>query len=145
MTANVKVEIAKRTDALRVPNAALRFRPTAEVFAALNQALPPSDGAGRRRAAAAGSVGRQGGDRHNAGSADAPTRSAAAAQRRPARSRRRPAAQSSDRGAAPSGRAGEDGGVARGGAAAAGPDSGADDGTLQGACRPRSSSSSLPG
>ncbi len=28
MTANVKVEIAKRTDVLRVPNAALRFRPT---------------------------------------------------------------------------------------------------------------------
>jgi HlyD family secretion protein len=41
MTANVKVEIAKRTDVLRVPNAALRFRPTAELFAALNQAVPP--------------------------------------------------------------------------------------------------------
>jgi HlyD family secretion protein len=41
MTANVKVEIAKRSDALRVPNSALRFRPTAEVFAALNQPVPP--------------------------------------------------------------------------------------------------------
>ena len=41
MTANVKVEIAKRTDAMRVPNAALRFRPAAEVFAALNQPVPP--------------------------------------------------------------------------------------------------------
>jgi HlyD family secretion protein len=41
MTANVKVEIAKKTDVLRVPNAALRFRPTAEIFAALNQAVPP--------------------------------------------------------------------------------------------------------
>jgi HlyD family secretion protein len=41
MTANVKVEIAKRTDALRVPNAALRFRPTPEVFAGLNQPVPP--------------------------------------------------------------------------------------------------------
>src|SRR4051794_21544178 len=40
MTANVKVEIAKRTGVLRVPNAALRFRPTAEVFAALNQEVP---------------------------------------------------------------------------------------------------------
>src|SRR3954471_562505 len=40
MTANVKVEIAKRTNVLRVPNAALRFRPTAELFAALNQAVP---------------------------------------------------------------------------------------------------------
>ena len=48
MTANVKVEIAKRTDVLRVPNAALRFRPTAEVFAALNQAVPPEAQARRR-------------------------------------------------------------------------------------------------
>src|SRR5436190_20298973 len=41
MTANVKVEIAKRTDVLRVPNAALRVRPSTDVFAALNQAVPP--------------------------------------------------------------------------------------------------------
>jgi len=50
MTANVKVEIAKRSDALSVPNSALRFRPTAEVFAALNQPVPPETqyGAGGR-------------------------------------------------------------------------------------------------
>jgi HlyD family secretion protein len=41
MTANVKVEIAKKSDALRVPNAALRFRPSTDVFAALNQQVPP--------------------------------------------------------------------------------------------------------
>jgi HlyD family secretion protein len=41
MTANVKIEIAKRTNALRVPNPALRFRPTPEIFAALNQTPPP--------------------------------------------------------------------------------------------------------
>jgi HlyD family secretion protein len=41
MTANVKVEIAKKSDVLRVPNAALRFRPSPDVFAALNQAVPP--------------------------------------------------------------------------------------------------------
>ena len=41
MTANVKVEVAKRTNALRIPNAALRFRPTTELFAALNQEVPP--------------------------------------------------------------------------------------------------------
>jgi HlyD family secretion protein len=41
MTANVKVEIAKRTDVLRVPAAALRFRPSTDVFAALNQPVPP--------------------------------------------------------------------------------------------------------
>src|SRR3954463_11283859 len=49
MTANVKVEISKRTDVQRIPNAALRFRPTNDVFAALNQQVPPDaqSGAGR--------------------------------------------------------------------------------------------------
>ena len=41
MTANVKIEIAKRTNAMRISNAALRFRPTAEVFTALKQEPPP--------------------------------------------------------------------------------------------------------
>ena len=41
MTANVKIEIAKRINALRIPTAALRFRPTEETFAALNQTPPP--------------------------------------------------------------------------------------------------------
>ena len=50
MTANVKIEIAKRTNALRMPNAALRFRPTAEVFAALqSDAAAGGDGLRRRR------------------------------------------------------------------------------------------------
>lgn len=53
MTANVKIEIAKRTNALRIPNAALRFRPTNEMFAAFNQTAPPEatafGGAGRGR------------------------------------------------------------------------------------------------
>ena len=40
MTANVNIEIARRTNALRIPNAALRFRPTNEMFAALNQPVP---------------------------------------------------------------------------------------------------------
>ena len=51
MTANVKIEIAKRTNSLRIANAALRFRPTTEMFAAFNQAPPPETtgfgGAGR--------------------------------------------------------------------------------------------------
>ena len=41
MTANLKVQIARRADVLRVPNAALRFRPSTDVFAALNQPVPP--------------------------------------------------------------------------------------------------------
>ncbi len=55
MTANVQIEIAKRTDVVRVPNAAIRFRPTAEIFEAFNQELPPelqprtAGGAGGRR------------------------------------------------------------------------------------------------
>ena len=40
MTANVSIEIARRANALRIPNAALRFRPTNEMFAALNQEVP---------------------------------------------------------------------------------------------------------
>ena len=53
MTANVKIEIAKRSDVLRLPNAALRFRPTTELFAAFNQSVPPeaqmTGGRGRGR------------------------------------------------------------------------------------------------
>ncbi len=44
MTANVNVEIARRGDVLRVPNAALRFRPTNDIFAALGQAPPDMTG-----------------------------------------------------------------------------------------------------
>jgi HlyD family secretion protein len=40
MTANVNIEIARRSNVLRIPNAALRFRPTNEMFAALNQPVP---------------------------------------------------------------------------------------------------------
>jgi HlyD family secretion protein len=54
MTANVNVEIARRSDVLRVPNGALRFRPTAEIFAALGQTPPPGGtGGGRGRGAGA--------------------------------------------------------------------------------------------
>jgi HlyD family secretion protein len=59
MTANLKVQIAQRSNVLRVPNAALRFRPTADMFAALNQQLPPEvQGGGRGQNAASGSGGR---------------------------------------------------------------------------------------
>jgi HlyD family secretion protein len=53
MTANVNIEIARRNNVVRVPNAALRFRPTNEMFAALGQTSPePARGemmAGRGR------------------------------------------------------------------------------------------------
>jgi len=40
MTANVTIEVAARDNVVRVPNAALRFRPTAAMFAALGQEAP---------------------------------------------------------------------------------------------------------
>ncbi len=40
MTATATIEIARRDDVVRVPNAALRFRPTPDTFMALNQPSP---------------------------------------------------------------------------------------------------------
>jgi len=47
MTANVNIEITRRSNVLRVPNTALRFRPTTEIFAALGQTPPAMGGRGR--------------------------------------------------------------------------------------------------
>jgi HlyD family secretion protein len=41
MTAAAEIEIDRRTNVRRIPNAALRFRPTAEIFAALGQSEGP--------------------------------------------------------------------------------------------------------
>jgi HlyD family secretion protein len=49
MTANVNIEVAAREDVVRIPNAALRFRPTAAMFAALGQTAPPSEQKGRAK------------------------------------------------------------------------------------------------
>jgi HlyD family secretion protein len=46
MTANVNVEISRANNVLRIPNSALRFRPSNEVFAALNQPPPEPQGRG---------------------------------------------------------------------------------------------------
>ena len=40
MTATVTLEIERRENGLRIPNSALRFRPTPDMFAALNQPAP---------------------------------------------------------------------------------------------------------
>lgn len=40
MTASVSIEVARRNNVLRVPAAAARFRPTADMFAALNLPVP---------------------------------------------------------------------------------------------------------
>ncbi len=46
MTATITLEIARRENVLRIPNAALRFRPTPGTFAALNQDVPSGLAAG---------------------------------------------------------------------------------------------------
>jgi HlyD family secretion protein len=80
MTANVKIEIAKRTNALRIPNAALRFRPTNELFAALKQTPPEESnafaGGGRGGRGAGGQ--RPAGGNESARSIPAPTAPATA-------------------------------------------------------------------
>ena len=43
MTATLTVEVARRDNVLRVPSAALRFKPTASVLAALNQPVENSE------------------------------------------------------------------------------------------------------
>ena len=124
MTANVKIEIAKRTNALRIPNAALRFRPTNEVFAALKQEPPPEanafagGGRGGRGGSGGGQTSAGGGNQTprtlpvsgapNAASASAPTKSA--------EPRRDPAQDGSGRG-------GRGGGFGGGGGRGGGPQS----------------------
>ena len=73
MTANVNVEIARRNNVLRLPNAALRFRPTNEIFAALG--LPAPDPAQLRASFGPDGQGRGG---RSAGQPSAPGASAAA-------------------------------------------------------------------
>ena len=66
MTANVTVQIAMNENALRVPNGALRFSPTPELFAALGQEAPQNLAANGTVAGATGTAGANGG---NAGGA----------------------------------------------------------------------------
>ena len=69
MTATITLEIARRENVLRIPNAALRFRPTPETFAALGQDVPAGlqagDGPGYPRRPP-GTVSRPAGQAHGA-------------------------------------------------------------------------------
>ena len=121
MTANVKVEIAKRTGILRVPNAALRFRPTAEVFAALHQAMPPeAQGPGRggrgRQSAATGTTGTDAGTAATSSTGAHPASPAPAAGQRGSSGDPSAASGRQGRGSgqSPSTRGGEDGGARSG-------------------------------
>lgn len=122
MTANVNIEIARREDVLRVPNTALRFRPTTEIFTALGQTPPPAPAGGRGRGADAGP------DTRNAQPAQPPAaqqqptaQQQPAIQQRPA-AQQRPTAQTAqqreapqDEATAPQAGRGEGGGGRRGG------------------------------
>ena len=150
MTANVKVEIAKRTDVLRVPNAALRFRPTPEMFAALNQAVPPEAHGRRRtrprrarpavaaaaatRTPAAAPATRRAGGSHRRRPRSQRTRGLAAAPRDDRRSRTGSGAPARRQGASAGGgrRRRRSAAAADGGGGGRGIRSGAHDGTLQG-------------
>jgi len=102
MTANVNVEIARRTNVVRVPNAALRFRPTNEIFAALGQAPPENlqrgDFGGRGRGRGNGGVPAPTGNPSTANRPQAPPaggqrggrRSDVASNQKPANSDQRP-------------------------------------------------------
>jgi HlyD family secretion protein len=62
MTANVSIEVAHKSDVLRLPAAALRFRPTEEMFQVLNQEVPPeARGRGGNFAGGRNGGGRNGG------------------------------------------------------------------------------------
>ena len=84
MTANVIIEISRKTNVLRIPAAATRFRPNAEIFAALKQEPPPDfgrGGGGRNGRNAGGGTGAPGGGQPAggapAGNADATAPAAA--------------------------------------------------------------------
>ena len=73
MTANVSIEIARKNNVLRAPAAALRFRPTNDIFAALKQEPPPEMARGGRPPGAGGRTGQGGAAQAAAPGAGAPT------------------------------------------------------------------------
>jgi HlyD family secretion protein len=75
MTATTVIEVARRNDVLRAPAAALRFRPTNDMFAALKQEVPPE-----MQRAAGGRGGRGGQGRGEGRAGQGQTGQAAGAQ-----------------------------------------------------------------
>lgn len=112
MTSNLKIQVSKRTDTLRVPNTALRFRPSLDAFAALNQPVPPEAlGGGRGRRGGAGGQAGGGGTRGDApASTPAAAGPSASAQQAP-----RPGGGPAGGQAGAGGRGGFGGGGGRGG------------------------------
>ena len=103
MTANVNIEVARKSNVLRLPAAAVRFRPTEEMFQVLNQEMPPeARGRGGMNAGGFGG-GRNGGGRRNGQGGEGqgqPAGAAASAQPAPAAA---PQTTQAQKGAAPAG------------------------------------------
>jgi HlyD family secretion protein len=59
MTANINIEISRKSDVVRVPNSALRFRPTNDMYTALGLQPPADSGRGARAGGRAGGQGRE--------------------------------------------------------------------------------------
>jgi len=104
MTANVSIEIARRSNVLRVPNAALRFRPTNEIYAALGQ-KPPDTAQVRADAGAQGGGGGRGRQFTTGGSGAGDTRAAARSQQAPQGEADVPATHAGQRGSGAPGQA----------------------------------------
>ncbi len=79
MTANVSIEINRKTNVLRIPSAATRFRPSADVFAALRQEAPPEARGGFGGRNAGGRGGAPGGGSPAGDAAGQPAAAAATA------------------------------------------------------------------
>ena len=126
MTANVTIEIARRNNVLRIPNAATRFRPTTEMFQVLNQAVPPEleRGAGRprraRRKGAAAAAAAGGGGRRPAAAAGGHTPRSAGRRRSGGAQQAAPAAQQRPQATAPARARGRGRAAAGGGGRTAG-------------------------
>jgi HlyD family secretion protein len=82
MTANVVIEVAKKFNVLRVPNAAIRYLPSQDVFAELGQPVPPELQRGAMRAGGMGGFGQGSGGPF--GAAPSPAASSATGGERPA-------------------------------------------------------------
>ena len=121
MTANVTIEVSRRSNVLRIPSAATRFRPTPGIYAALKQEPPPDQRGGLGPNAQGG---RSGLPRAPGGTGTTALQTQAPAQPREPRQGSAEARGGGARGAGPGGRPGEersaDGGSLREGRAAEG-------------------------
>ena len=79
MTATLTIEVQRVEDVLKIPAAALRFRPTAEMFGLLKQPIPPEAQPGGGRGAAGMAGGRGERNAPDAGAASTPDRGATSA------------------------------------------------------------------